>query len=53
MERPEQEAEKDAAEEHEAGSAANPPSDEFPSEEDARTDLPGVPEEAEDLDDEA
>ena len=52
MERPEPEEHKDAAEEFEAGSAANPPRDEFPSEEDASTDLPGVPEEAEDLQDE-
>ncbi len=52
MERPEPEAPNDDAEEFEAGSAANPPRDEFPSEEDARTDLPGVPEEAEDLQDE-
>jgi len=52
MERPDSDEGRDPAEELEAGSAANPPSDEFPSEEDARTDLPGVPEEAEDLEDE-
>ena len=52
MERPEPDERSDDAEKHEAGSAANPPSDEFPSEEDARTALPGVPEEAEDLQDE-
>lgn len=46
MEQPERDERQD--EEFEAGSA-NPPSDEFPGEEDARTDFPGVPEEAEDL----
>ncbi len=52
MERSEPDRSKEASEELEVGSAAHPPSDDFPSEEDARTGLPGVPEEAEDLQDE-
>lgn len=51
MEGREPDRSKDASEELE-GAPAAPPSDDFPSEEDARTDLPGVPEEAEDLQDE-